>query len=57
MEAFTHSEMTDEQNRALIKQRRRAVAEVRGRQTWLGAWTPLVLMLAAAAIAAVMKLH
>jgi len=49
--------MTEEQNRALIKQRRRAVAEVRGRQTWLGAWTPLVMMLAAAAIATVIKLH
>ena len=57
MEAFTRLEMTEEQNRALIKQRRRAVAEVRGRQTWLGAWTPLVMMLAAAAIATVIKLH
>ena len=57
MEAFTRLEMTEEQNRALIKQRRRAVAEVRGRQTWLGAWTPLVMMLASAAIATVIKLH
>ena len=49
--------MTEAQNRALIKQRRRAVAEVRGRQTWAGAWLPLVLMLAAAAAVVVLKLH
>ena len=49
--------MTEAQNRALINQRRRAVAAVRGRQTWAGAWLPLAMILVATALAAFLKFH
>jgi hypothetical protein len=49
--------VTEAQIRELIRQRRRAVLAVRGRQTRPGAWVPLLAMLGAAAIAVVLRLH
>ena len=49
--------MTEAQIRELIRERRRAVLAVRGRQSHSGAWVPLLAMLGAAAVALVLRFH
>jgi len=50
-------DVTDAQVRSLIRERRRALLAVRGRQSQAGAWLPLFAILATAAAALVLRLH